>query len=206
MKPIALMIDGANIHATARALGIDIDYRAVLKHFGGADILRAFYFTAIAGAAGEFNTLRPLVDWLGYNGYTVVSRPTKEFTDQEGRRKVKGNMDVEIAVATMEIAPHISRLVLFSGDGDFRSLVESVQRQGIHVTVVSSIMTKPAAITDELRRQADVFIDLDGIREVIGRDAAAPSSTRSSKPIAGRAYLDRLPTNFAKSPATAPTS
>src|SRR3954471_6555459 len=157
---IALFIDGANLHATARTLGFDIDYKRLLKEFQSrGTLLRAFYYTAIIEDQ-EYSSIRPLVDWLDYNGYTVVTKPTKEFVDAGGRRKVKGNMDIELAVHAMELTGNIDEMILFSGDGDFRSLVEAVQRRGVRVTVVSTIVSRPPMIADELRRQADVFTDL----------------------------------------------
>src|SRR5271166_2251336 len=126
---IALFIDGANLYATAKTLGFDIDYKRLLKEFQGrGNLVRAFYYTAIIEDQ-EYSSIRPLIDWLDYNGYTVVTKATKEFIDASGRRKVKGNMDIELAVDAMELAEHIDQMVLFSGDGDFRSLVEAVQRR-----------------------------------------------------------------------------
>jgi uncharacterized LabA/DUF88 family protein len=102
----------------------------------------------------------------------VVTKPTKEFVDAAGRRKVKGNMDIELAVHVMEMAEHVDHFVLFSGDGDFRCLVEAVQRKGRKVSVVSTLSTQPPMIADELRRQADHFIDLAGLQSKVGRDPA----------------------------------
>jgi uncharacterized LabA/DUF88 family protein len=169
---IALFIDGANLYATARALGFDIDYRRLLKEFQdrGA-LLRAFYYTMVMEDQ-EYTSIRPLIDWLDYNGYTVVTKATKEFVDAGGRRKVKGNMNIELAVRAMELAEHIDAMVLFSGDGDFRPLVETVQRRGVHVTVVSTLVSQPPMVADELRRQADVFIDLAELKPKLGRDSA----------------------------------
>src|SRR6184192_3175517 len=125
---IALFIDGANLYATAKTLGFDIDYKRLLKEFQSrGTLLRAFYYTAIIEDQ-EYSSIRPLIDWLDYNGYTVVTKATKEFIYASGRRKVKGNMDIELAVDAMELAQHIDQMVLFSGDGDFRSLVEAVAR------------------------------------------------------------------------------
>jgi uncharacterized LabA/DUF88 family protein len=168
---IALFIDGANFYATARALGLDVDYKRILKEFDSrGTLVRAFYYTAIIEDQ-EHTSIRPLVDWLDYNGFTVVTKAAKEFIDSAtGRRKTKGNMDVELAINAMELAKHIDEMVLFSGDGDFRSLVEAVQRRGVRVTVVSTITTQPSMIADELRRQADVFIDLTELGTMIGRD------------------------------------
>ena len=169
---IALFIDGANLYAAAKALGFDIDYKRLLKEFQSRGrLLRAFYYTAIIEDQ-EYSALRPLTDWLNYNGYAVVTKPAKEFVDASGRRKVKGNMDIELAVNAMELAEHIDQMVLFSGDGDFRPLVEAVQRRGVHVTVVSTLVSQPPMIADELRRQADVFTDLSELQSAIGRDPA----------------------------------
>ena len=167
---IALFIDGANLHATAKTLGFDIDYRRLLKEFQSrGTLVRAFYYTAVVEDS-DFSSIRPLIDWLDYNGYTVVTKPTKEFIDATGRRKVKGNMDIELAVDALELAQHLDEMVLFSGDGDFRSLVEAVQRRGVHVTVVSTISSHPPMIADELRRQADVFTDLMELKSKIARN------------------------------------
>jgi uncharacterized LabA/DUF88 family protein len=168
-EKIALFIDGANLYAAARALQFDIDYKRLLEMFGGrGQLIRAFYYTALLEDQ-EYSPLRPLVDWLDYNGYTMVTKPTKEFTDAMGRRKIKGNMDIELAIDVMEMAQYLDHIVLFSGDGDFRRLVEAVQRKGVRVTVVSTVRSTPPMVADELRRQADIFIDLVDIREQIER-------------------------------------
>src|ERR1700688_304402 len=179
---IALFIDGANLYATAKALGFDIDYRRLLKEFRSRAgvLLRAFYYTAVIGDQ-EYTSIRPLIDWLDYNGYTVVTKATKEFIDASGRRKVKGNMDIELAVDAMGLAEHIDEMVLFSGDGDFRSLVEAVQRRGVHVTVVSTISSQPPMIADELRREADVFTDLVELKSKIGRDPSERTAPREPR-------------------------
>ncbi|KAB1075160.1 LabA-like NYN domain-containing protein [Methylobacterium planeticum] len=166
----ALFIDGANLYATTKALGFDIDYKRLLKEFQSRDnLIRAFYYTAMIEDQ-EYSSIRPLIDWLDYNGYRVVTKPVKEFTDSMGRRKFKGNMDIELAIDALELAPYIEHMVLFSGDGDFRSLVEAMQRRGVKVTVVSTIQTQPAMIADDLRRQADEFLDLVHLIGKVGRD------------------------------------
>jgi uncharacterized LabA/DUF88 family protein len=176
---IAVFIDGANLHATAKALGFDMDYRRLLQEFHGrGTLVRAYYYTAVIEDL-EFSSIRPLIDWLDYNGFTVVTKASKEFFDANGRRKVKGSMDVELAVDAMELAGHVDQIVLFSGDGDFRFLVEALQRRGVRVTVVSTISTQPSMISDELRRQADVFTDLKELQSRIGRDPAERVAPRS---------------------------
>jgi len=169
---VALFIDGANLYATAKSLGFDIDYKRLLTLFGGkGQLVRALYYTALIDDQ-EYSSIRPLIDWLDYNGYTMVTKPTKEFIDAAGRRKIKGNMDIELAVDAMELAEHLDHIVLFSGDGDFRSLVEALQRKGKRVSVVSTLVTTPPMVADELRRQADQFIDLAYMQAEIGRDPA----------------------------------
>lgn len=169
-EKIALLIDGANLYATSRALGFDIDYKKMLKYFEGQGyLIRAYYYTALIEDQ-EYSSIRPLIDWLDYNGYRVVTKPTKEFTDASGRRKVKGNMDIELAVDCLELTEAVDHFVLFSGDGDFRYLLEAVQRRGCKVSVASTVKTQPPMIADELRRQADYFIEINSLQDEIGRD------------------------------------
>ena len=169
---IALFIDGANLYATAKSVGFDIDYKRLLGHFRKrARLVRAIYYTALMDDA-EYSPIRPLIDWLDYNGYMVRTKPAKEFTDSLGRRKIKGSMDVELAVDAMRLADNLDHVVLFSGDGDFRSLVEALQHKGKRVSVVSTLATNPPMVADELRRQADQFIDLAHLQGEIGRDPA----------------------------------
>jgi uncharacterized LabA/DUF88 family protein len=169
-EKIAMFIDGANLYATAKALNFDIDYRRMLKEYQSRGyLIRAFYYTAMIEDQ-EYSSIRPLIDWLDYNGFTVVTKPLREFTDATGRRKVKGNMDIELAVDAMELAPFIDHMILFSGDGDFRSLVAAMQRKGVKVSVVSTVTTQPPMISDELRRQCDVFVELMDLAKQIGRD------------------------------------
>ena len=171
---LALFIDGSNLYAAAKALGFDIDYKLLRQEFERrSKLLRAFYYTALL-ENDDYSPIRPLVDWLNYNGFTMVTKPAREYTDSQGRRKVKGNMEVELTVDAMELAPRVDHVVLFSGDGDFRALVESLQRQGVRVSVVSTIRSQPPMIADELRRQADNFIELDALRDVIGRPPREP--------------------------------
>ncbi|SDG44652.1 Uncharacterized conserved protein, LabA/DUF88 family [Bradyrhizobium sp. Rc2d] len=179
---IALFIDGANLHATCKALGFDVDFKRLIGEFQSrGTLLRAFYYTAITEDQ-EYSSIRPLIDWLDYNGYTVVTKATKEFVDASGRRKVKGNMDIELAVDAMELAEHIDQMVLFSGDGDFRCLVEAVQRRGVRVTVVSTIASQPPMMADELRRQADEFTDLLELQAKIGRSPSERPAAREREP------------------------
>lgn len=180
---IALFIDGANLYATAKALGFDIDYKRMLYMFRSeARLVRALYYTALAEDQ-EYSSIRPLIDWLDYNGYTMVTKPTKEYTDASGRRKIKGNMDIELAVDAMQLSEHLDHVVLFSGDGDFRSLVAALQQKGLRVSVISTLQTQPPMVADELRRQADQFVDIADLEKDICRDPAQriPREARESR-------------------------
>jgi uncharacterized LabA/DUF88 family protein len=177
---LALFIDGANLFASGKALGFDIDYKLLRQEFmRRGKLLRAVYYTALLESE-EYSPIRPLVDWLQYNGYTMVTKPAKEYTDSLGRRKVKGNMDIELAVDAMELAQRLDHAVLFSGDGEFKPLVGALQRAGVRVSVVSTIRSQPPMIADELRRQADNFIELDELRDVIGRPPREPRVPREA--------------------------
>jgi uncharacterized LabA/DUF88 family protein len=188
IERLAVFIDGANLYAASRALGFDVDYKNLLAHFRQHSYLvRAYYYTALLETE-EYSPLRPLVDWLGYNGYSVVTKPAKEFTDATGRRRVKGSVDIEMAVDVLDLTPSLDHVVLFSGDGDLRRLVEAVQRRGVRVTVVSTIRTQPATIADDLRRQADAFIDLADLAEHITRNQV------ESRPRAASAGARPVPT------------
>ena len=166
---IALFIDGANLYSAARGLNFDIDYKKLLDEFRKRGILiRAYYYTAIVEDQ-EYSPIRPLVDWLDYNGFTLVTKTAREYTDATGRKRFRGDMDIEIAVDMLEMAAHADHLVLFSGDGDFRRLVEAVQKKGVRVTVVSTVKSQPPLASDDLRRQCDTFVELADLASIIGR-------------------------------------
>jgi uncharacterized LabA/DUF88 family protein len=187
---LAIFIDGANLYATAKALGFDIDYKRLLALFRTkGQLVRALYYTALHEDQ-EYSSIRPLVDWLDYNGYAMVTKPTKSFTDALGHRKVKGNMDIELTVDAMRLVEHLDHVVLFTGDGDFRALVGALQMRGRRVSVVSTLQTQPPMVADELRRQADQFIDLADLEKLIGRDP----STRPVREPASRAAYSRVAT------------
>ena len=168
---IALFIDGANLHTTVKNLGFEVDFRRLLTEFGKhGQIVRAYFYTVVRDD-DEFSSLRPLVDWLDYNGYAVRRKAAKQHDDGDGRRRMKRSIGIELAVDAMEIAHRIDQAFLFSGDGDLRAVVEAVRRMGVRVTVVSSIRTKPPMIADELRRHADAFVELESLRPSIERPA-----------------------------------
>jgi uncharacterized LabA/DUF88 family protein len=197
---LALFIDGVKFHATARALGFEIDYKRLLDEFSErGTLLRAFYYTTVMDDL-EYCTVRPLVDWLDYNGFTVVTKPIRESLDDAGRRRVKANMDIDLAVGAMDVADHVDEIVLFSGDGSFRPLVAALQRRGVRVTIVSTVASEPPILADELRRQADEFIDLAALQAKLGR---APSTARATAqhpiiPVERRGSTDRLAAHSAR--------
>src|ERR1700746_4006835 len=178
---IAIFIDCANLYSAARGLAFDIDYKRLLDLFRSKGrLIRAFYYTALIEDQ-EYSPIRPLGDWLDYNGYTMVTKPTKEFTDSFGRRKVKGNMDIELSVDAMRLADTPEQIVLFTGDGDFRALVAALQQKGRRVSVVSTLQTQPPMVADELRRQADQFIEIADLEEHICRDPSSRPIRRARK-------------------------
>ena len=166
---IALFIDGANLYSAAKGLGIDLDFKKLLEEFQKRGVLvRAYYYTAIVEDQ-DYSPIRPLVDWLDYNGFTVVTKAAKEYVDASGRKRHRGDMDVELTVDMLEMAEHVDHVVLFSGDSDFRRLIEAVQRRGVRVTVVSTLNSQPPVASDDLRRQADSFVDLADLAGIIAR-------------------------------------
>lgn len=170
---IGLFIDGANLYSAARGLDFDIDYRKLLEEFRKRGrLVRANYYTALL-ENDDYTPIRPLVDWLDYNGFSIVTKAAREYTDDNGRRRIKGDMDVEIAVDLIEAASYLDHIILFSGDGDFRKVVEAVQRRGVRVSVVSTLKSQPPMISDDLRRQADNFIELAELGRLVGRERRA---------------------------------
>ena len=187
----ALFIDGAHLYSASRNLGFDVDYRSLLEYFRKqTHVVRAYYYAAVLETE-EYSPLKPLTDWLAYNGYALVTKAAREFTDATGRRRVKGNMDIELAVDMMEMAERLDHVVLFSGDNDFRRLIEAVQRRGARVTVVSSVRTSPPMAGDELRRQADHFLELSDIAPEFTRRQTEPRVPRgSARPTPADPYVD----------------
>ena len=191
VERLAVFIDGANLFAASRNLGFDVDYKNLLAYFRERSYLvRAYYYTALLETE-EYSPLKPLTDWLAYNGYALVTKPAKEYTDATGRRRVKGNMDIEVAVDMLELAPRIDHAILFSGDADFRRLVEAVQRRGVRVSVISSIRSSPPMVADELRRQADHFVELLDIAPEFTRRQTEPRETRALAPGDGKRSTPR---------------
>jgi uncharacterized LabA/DUF88 family protein len=178
----ALFIDGANLYKAARSLGFDMDYKSLLaKARAASQLVRAYYYTSIQEDKDQdYSPLRPLVDWLDYNGYSMVTKTAREFTDATGRKRFKGSVDIELVVDMLTLAPKLDHIVLFTGNGDFRRAIEAIQAQGVRVTVVSTIKSAPPMASDELRRQADRFFDLADLEKDIGRTGGAPRKTKAA--------------------------
>ena len=175
---IAIFIDGAALYAPSNTVGFEIYLQRLLKaHEKRGTLLRALYYTALIEDQ-EFSPIRRLTDWLDYNGYTVVSKPAKEFDDGEGRRKFKRNLSMELVVDALELSNYIDHIMLFSGDGDSATLQAAMQKKrGVHVTVISPL----SMVADELRRQADVFTDLVDLKSEIGRDPSEHLAPRERR-------------------------
>jgi uncharacterized LabA/DUF88 family protein len=180
LEKTALFIDGANLYKAARALGFDMDYKSLLaKARGSCQLVRAYYYTAIQEDKDQdYSPLRPLVDWLDYNGYTMVTKPAREFTDAMGKKRFKGSTDVELVVDMLSLAPKLDHIVLFTGNGDFKRAIEALQAMAVRVTVVSTIKSQPPMASDDLRRQADRFFDLADLEKEIGRSGAPARKPR----------------------------
>lgn len=173
---LGAFIDGANLHGTARALGFAIDYKRLLSHLRAkGQLVRIYYYTVVVEDDEEYSSIRPLVDWLDYNGFSLVTKRGREHVGDDGRRRLKGNMDVHLAVDAITLAAQLDHVMLFSGDGDFRALVADLQLRGLRVSVVSTLRSQPPMAADELRRQADQFIDLADLEGEIGRDPPSRS-------------------------------
>lgn len=189
---VAAFIDGPNLYSASRSADFDIDFKNLtdLLHREGR-LIRAYYYTALP-EGDEYSPAKPLADWLGYNGYSVVTKPLKEHTDDEGRKRVKGNMNVELAVDALEIADKVDHMIFFSGDGELAPLVEAVKRKGIRVTVISSKEGSQSMISDDLRRRADSFIDLKNLSNHIRR--TGPGDRTGVERTVGRAVeVERRP-------------
>jgi len=180
----ALFIDGANLYKSARSLGFDMDYKSLLaKSRDYGRLVRAYYYTSMQEDRDQdYSPLRPLVDWLDYNGYTMVTKLAREFTDQQGRKRFKGSIDIELAVDMVNLAEKLDHIVLFTGNGDFRHAIHTVQTRGVRVTVISTAKSQPPMASDELRRQADTFIDLADIQKLIGRAGGQPKPRLKDEP------------------------
>lgn len=166
---IAIFIDGANLYSTMKLLDFDIDYSALLEFFNDKGrVIKANYYTALLEDA-EFSPIRPLIDWLDYNGYHVISKNARHQIDRDGRKHIKGNMDIEITVDMLTLAAHIDHMVLFSGDADFAPALKAVQDKGVRVTVISTMKARQPVLGDALRRQANNFLDIADMDRLIGR-------------------------------------
>ncbi len=181
----AFFIDGANLYKAARNLGFDIDYKSLLaKAHESCALIRASYYTAMQEDRDQdYSPLRPLVDWLDYNGYTMVTKQTREFTDNQGRKRFKGSTDIELATDLLLLAPRLDHIVLFSGNGDFRRAIEAVQAMGVRVSVLSTVKSSPPMASDELRRQADAFLELADLEKIIGRTGGPARRTQPEEDV-----------------------
>jgi len=167
MKRTAIFIDGSNLHATTKALHWNMDYKRLRDWLNASYTTTGLnYYTAVRQV--ENNPVVNLVNWLSYNGFRVKSKETKEWVDIKGHTHVKGNMDIEMAVDALLLAEtnSVDHMLFFTGDGDFRRVVEAIQDKGVTVSVASTL--KPPMIADELRRQADDFVELFDHKEKFG--------------------------------------
>lgn len=174
-----VLIDGSNLYEGARSSRITIDYARLLDLLNDDGLLlRAYYFTALMDKTIE-SPVRKTVDWLSHNGYICVTKEAKEYPVVENYiedghvrsrtvKKLKGNVDIEIATYafTMSARLKLTELWLFSGDGDFTLMVKEIQETyAMKVYVVSAT----GMVSNDLRRQADKYINLMDIADDIRR-------------------------------------
>lgn len=164
-----VLIDGSNLYHTLKALGWVADYGRLRKYFAArSSLVRVYYFAALRDDGDDKLSL--FTRWLAQHGFMVIDKPLKTMTDHAtGEQISRGNLDVEIAVYAMAVAPGVDHIVLMSGDGDFRILVERLQDMGKRVTVVSSCQTRPPICAEDLREQADQFVEMGDMRAEIER-------------------------------------
>lgn len=161
---VAIFIDGGSTYAAAKSLNIDIDYKCLPAAIcPKAKVVRAAYYTVAVERPDEFRPMQSLLDFLSYNGFIVTAREVREY---EGGRRERGSIAVDLALDALELSAHVDHVFILTGDLDFLPLIEGIQRRGRRVTIVSTVN----ACADELRRQADTFIDLVDIKGIISRD------------------------------------
>lgn len=157
-RRVAIFIDGVEFDETLRCIDGAVDYRKLLGAFQEhGRLLRAYYYAPTDEQA--LISMRPLLDWLTYNGYQVRVKGDGEHSERRSRQRSR-SMSIELAVDVLELAPHLDTIVLITGDDAFKPLVAAVQARGITVSVVSTLKSKPAMVGNALRRQADEFIEI----------------------------------------------
>lgn len=180
-KRIALFVDGSNFSVSLKAAGFRVDYQKIREYFAEmGDLVGSFYFTALP-PRDEPSSIRNLTDSLQHKGWNLVTKEIKVFRDQP-IAKTKGNMDIEMVVKAWTLSNVITDLILFSGDGDFRAMVEKLQDVGVRVTVISYHSTDTRNMTsNDLRKAVHEFINLPLLRsefEMTG-GATAPSPRKA---------------------------
>ena len=181
---VALFVDGQNFYVTQKVLSFEVDYKQLLTLFRSrAHLIRAYYYTTLNEDL-EFVSIKPLVDWLGYNGYSVVTKPARFFVDSSGQKRARTSSLIDIAVEAMRIADSVDHIVLMTGDGELCSLVSALQDRGKRVMVISTLESSSGLVSDDLRRRADQFVDLASLQPLIGRrstrDIQTPISVSAS--------------------------
>lgn len=169
-EPTAVLIDGYNTLSTTKLLKFDIDFRKLLNLFQNKTrLVKIYYFASLRDNPADHDPMIPVIQWMMYNGYNVISKKMNEFMNIDNIQS-KGNMDVEISVTVLEMVKSVDHIVLFTGDENFRFLIEAVQRMGTRITVCSSMQCQPQIMSDDLRRQADNFIELNNLKSEIQRN------------------------------------
>lgn len=179
---VAIFFDMSNLYFAARDLGVRIDYTKLLDFLlNGRRLYRAYAYMAVAP---EDSTAIPFLTWLRRNGFRVVTKPLKRFSDGT----TKGDLDMELAVDLLSQAPYIDVAVIVSGDGDFTYLVDRAQRLGLRVEIAST----PRYTAIELLEIADRYVDLEASLQIFALERAPIMSVDgvASEPVA-RSEVER---------------
>lgn len=167
---LGVFINGFNLYQCAKALGFEVDYSRMRDEFKvRGRLMRMGYYTTILDG-DDFSPQKPLFDWLSYNGYQLNLKPVREIVDPDGRKRVRGSIDVEMAVDILTMVDRLDHIVIFSGSSDLKAVVDAVKRAGVRVSVAATTRTNPAMVSDDLRRSADNFIDLADLMDQISRN------------------------------------
>ena len=155
-RNVAVFVDVANVFYAAKAAGVDIDYVTLLKTItANRDLIRAYAYT---GLDPENENQKAFHNFLDRNNYKVVSKDVRKYGD--GR--FKANLDIELVVDLVRLAPKLDIAVVISGDGDFAPAIRAVQDMGVRVEVVSF----RANTSSDLIDVADQFIEITSIAKV----------------------------------------
>jgi len=185
MDRVAIFIDGENIHYSAKHLNMRMDYLKLCKILAGSRrLVRSYFYTAVSNQSeGKID----FINFLKLNGFKVVTREVKSFSEGDGAtRSVRNALDMQMALDVIEMSEHLDTVVLCTGDGDFRPLVDALVRKGKHVEVCG---LREMTSTD-LIAGSDVYIDLDSLKNQVALEQLTQREVRNEIDTAADGYED----------------